>query len=162
MEDLGVGVVGIKDDEESHRQAQLVGLLKKTARYEEGMDTFPGFGLHEGFPENEQTALLISEELLVPVAEKILRGCEYKLGAGRYIEAPYRLEVSFPNEDTEEMEGIKGIFQRIKSTYLGPGFSVQRAILETDAKTIIYKVAVWDALIIYGSVVNSEWEAQLG
>ena len=96
MGGLGVGVLGIKDEEKSHRQAQLAALIKKTARYKEGMDTFPGFGLHEGFPENEQTALLIAEELLIQVAEKILRGCEYKLGAGRYIEAPYQLEVRFP------------------------------------------------------------------
>lgn len=162
MEDLGVGVVGIKDNEKSHRQAQLDGLLKETARYEEGMDAFPGFGPHEGFPENEQKGLLIAEELLVPVAKKILRGCEYKLGEGRYIEAPYRLEVSFPNEDSEEMEKIKGIFQRIKSTCLGPGFRVQRAILETDAKSVMYRVAVWDTLMIYGAVVSLEWKAQHG
>lgn len=162
MEDLGVGVVGIGDDEQSHRQAQLVALLKKTARYKEGMETFPGFGLHEGFPENEQTALLIAKELLDPVAEKILRGCEYQLGAGRYIEAPYRLEVSFPDEDSEELEGIRGIFQRIKATHLGPGFSVQRALLDTDSESVIYKVVVWDTLIIYGAIVSSEWEARLG
>ena len=60
------------------------------------------------------------------------------------------------------MDEIKGIFQRIESTYLGPGFRVQRATVDTDAKTVIYRVTVWDALIIYGSVVSSEWEAQLG
>jgi len=162
IEDLGIGVVGIKDDEKSHRQAQLVGILKKTARYEKGMDTFPGFGLHEGFPEDEQTALLIEKELLDPVAKKILRGCEYKLGAGRYIEPPYGLGVSFPNEDSGEMEETKSMLQRIGLTYLGPGFSVQRATVETDAKTVIYKVTVWDTLIIYGYVVSSELEAQLG
>ena len=163
MEDLGVGVVGINDHEKSHRQAQLAGLLKKTARYDEGIGTFPGFGLHKGFAENEQEwAILIPEEYLVPVAEKILRGCEYKLGDGRYIEAPYRLKVSFPYEDSKEMEKVKGIFQRAEPTYLGPGFSVQRGILETDAKSVGYRVGVWGTLMIYGVVVSSEWEARLG
>ena len=162
LEALGIGVVGIEGEERSHRQAQWLGLLKRTARYKEDMDTFPGFGPHKGFPKDGQLALRIGEDLLVPVAEKILRGCEYKLGAGRYIETPYRLEVSFPNEDSKELEAIKRMLRRIRLTHLGPGFSVQRAILETDAKTIIYKVTIWDTLKIFGCVISSELEAQLG
>ena len=160
MEGLGIGVVGIGDDEQFHRKAQLAGLLKKFARYEEGMETFPGFGPHKGFSEDEQTALLIEEELMGQVARKILRGCEYKLDTGRYIDPPYRLEVAFPNEDSEEMEETKAMIQRIGSTDLGPGFRVQRAVVDTDAKTVIYRVTVWGTLKIYGSVVSSEWEAQ--
>jgi hypothetical protein len=90
------------------------------------------------------------------VAEKIVRGCEYKL-ANRIIDETYEMGVYFAHE-SDVAEQTARVFQapRAQTTHLGPGFAVTRAAAHDDPNAVVYKIVVWGTVVIYASILDSE------
>ena len=84
---LGVRVANLPKEEAAHRRARKKRIISELQAYRPDMrdSILPGFGLHAAFPAQAQTAVLVSAKALVAVAEKIIRGCEFKL-SNRYVE----------------------------------------------------------------------------
>lgn len=83
------------------------------------------------------------------VYEKIIRGCEYVLNNGRYIEAPYLLEVW----DDKVSGTFDGIFNAAKPVAtLGPGFVVRRGFAAEDLLSVMYKINFWGKYDILASI----------
>jgi hypothetical protein len=76
---LGIGVANLNPKEKAHRIALLKKVFAKAKllkEYGEEISLLPGVGPHAGFPAGEQLTILISDEILRRVSEKIVRGCE--------------------------------------------------------------------------------------
>ncbi len=116
----------------------------------------PGFGPHPGFPAGEQLVLNIPEEVLKSVSEKIVRGCEYRLNGGAYIEQPLHVKIYFVHD--RGAEDLTAFLERLPATTLGPGFEVRRgqAPPEEGEHIVLYRITIWGTLKIYASIDNEE------
>jgi hypothetical protein len=150
---MGVGAERLSFRERLHRKALKWRIMKEMRPYKPGTETFPGFGPHSGFPEHQQMAISIPAALLENVAKKIVRGCEYVL-AKRVTDKPYGINVYFvhkqdvPARVVQAFEGLSA-----QTTHLGPGFKVTRVTAHDEPRTVMYKIVVWDKLIIYASIL---------
>jgi len=76
---------------------------------------------------------------MVTVAEKVVRGCEYKL-ADRYVEPPYGMRTYFVEQTPE----IIALFADGQHMHLGPGFQFTRRAAEADdPKVVLYRMLIW-------------------
>ena len=157
VESMGIGAPGISAQERKHREALKKKVLANAELYKPGTQVFPCLGPHPGFPEHQQVAIRIPEKLLREVAGKIVRGCEYELGNKRIVEAPYVVEVYFLSE--EDIRDVLRIFNAFGPVYIGPGFGVRRAVAHDDPNIVMYKIDIWGAWTIYGSIMDG---TQLG
>jgi len=153
MRSMGIGAEGLSVKERWHRRALKLKVMASMWRYEPGTPTFPGFGLHRGFPTDEQIAINIPSNLLQEVAKKIVRGCEYRL-ASRVIEEPYVVKVYFVHSENVP-ELVVRAFQTAgaQTTQLGPGFRVTRVTAHDEPNSAIYKIIIWKTLVIYASIL---------
>ena len=155
VESMGVGVPGLSREEQAHRQTLKAKILQEMKPYVPGTPHLPGLGPHDGFPEDQQYQIPISEALLKGVAAKIVRGCEYKLGGERLVEEPYILGIYFAEE--ANIGDVLGIFDHFATpVHLGPGFQVKRVVPYDDPKTVLYKVDIWGTWTIYASIIPPE------
>jgi hypothetical protein len=153
---MGIGVSNIDDAERARRRALLKRIMEDVIPAKDLGDTplLPGLGFHEGFTVEEQSAIVVPEDLLKRVAEKILRGCEYKLNHESYIKPPYQLNVYFAHDtDVADSE----IFKLLKTSSLGPGLEIGRGESPDDGHEhiIFYKLLVWGTVPIYGIIDKS-------
>jgi hypothetical protein len=154
VESMGVGVPGLSAEEKAHREALKSKILKEVKPHVPGTQHFPGLGPHLGFSET-QYEIPISEKLIKEVAEKIVRGCEFKLGEQRLIEEPYILDIYFAEEAT--IGDVLKVFDRFSTpVHLGPGFRVRRVIPTEEPKTVLYRIDIWGTWTIYASIMVSE------
>lgn len=112
-----------------------------------------GVGFHEGYKKEDHHMINIPEKSLQRVMEKIMCGMEYTLNNKRYIELPFKLKVYFVYDGCE----INFVDNLINSygfviTY-GPGFAVDRAEAGDGTKSVLYRVKIWDSLVVYGSIM---------
>lgn len=112
----------------------------------------PGFGPRDEFPKESQIAVSVNAESLKGVCRKIVRGLEYTI-ADRYVEPPYMLDVYFIDDDAAQLVA-RGFGP--PSLYLGPGFHVQRACSQADPKQVLYRIKIWDTLLVHGSIIVPE------
>lgn len=154
---MGIGAEGISLKERLHRKALKRKILAATERYKPGTETFPGLGPHPGFTEHEQIAIRIPATLLEGVSKKVVRGCEYILGNKRIVDEHNRLTVYFlhagkvPGAIVQIFEGPAA-----QTTHLGPGFTVTRASAHDEPGSVIYRITVWGAVVIYAAILPQE------
>lgn len=91
---------------------------------------------------------------LYEVAKKIVRGCEYWFGEGRFIEPPYELQVFFAHES--DVPDVVRMFSGFNAIHFGPGFRVRRGAVREDSLSAIYEVVVWDSLTFYATILTSD------
>jgi hypothetical protein len=148
---FGIGVTGLSESERRIRQAKKAEFLRSLKPYDKSIDpyTIPGLGPHAGFPAELQMQIEIPADAIHAVAEKILRGCEYWLGIGRIVEAPYELEVFLPGETPEELSR----HLPFGPEYLGPGCRIRRAVVVDDPQAAIYEILIWDTWKLFFSIL---------
>lgn len=118
----------------------------------------PGLGPHEGFSLEVQLAGRMRREALIAVMEKVVRGCECKI-AKRYVEPPYRIDVFFPRGG--EVLALAAILARGETKTLGPGLTIERATATDDPSSAMYKLLLWETLVVY-AVVSTPDEVRRG
>lgn len=103
----------------------------------------PGKILGLGPPEDQpaEWAIPIPWAGLAIVAEKIARGCEYKI-KGRIVERPYGIR-TFVSESGVIQEPYAAF---VKCFDFGPGCSVRRVFAAEDHKVVIYWISIWGSL----------------
>jgi hypothetical protein len=95
------------------------------------------------------------------VAQKALRSLDptapgLTLGAGRIIESPYGLFVTFLRDKDEKLPDENEEFWNdtdIIRIELGPGFQVWRAACEDAPLIVLYRITLWDTIRFFGSIV---------
>jgi hypothetical protein len=153
---MGISAEGLGEEERAHRRALKQKVLASARPYLPGTETLPGLGPHPGFPEGEQWTVSIPADLLKAVAEKIVRGSEYVL-AKRIVEEPYDLRVYFAH-DQNVSEDLVQAFRApaAQKAHLGPGFKLFRIAPHDDPDTVIYKIVIWDTIVIYGAIMQHD------
>jgi hypothetical protein len=155
LRSMGVRADGISIVERIHRTALKLKIRASMSRVVHGMGTLPGLGVHPGFAEEEQYSIQVPSDQLHSLGEKVIRGCEYVLGGGRFVEAPYSVKIFFvhagdvPPQVVAMFEGVQA-----RTTNLGPGFIVQRIAAFDEPNAVMYKIAIWGSLVIYGTVTD--------
>lgn len=152
LESLGVGVPGISLTEKRHREALKSRILRDILPPDPGGECLPGLGPHAGFRQDQQFGIKIPEQLLKAVAEKVVRGCEYKLAKKRIVEHPYGVRIYFA--EAAKIQDVLKIFAHFGPVHLGPGFQVRRAAAHDDPNTAMYKIDVWATLTIYATITD--------
>jgi len=150
IKSLGIRVPGLSATEKRHREALRAKILKDILPPDPGRECLPGLGTHAGFPADLQLGIKIPERLLKTVAEKVVRGCEYKLAGGRIVEGPYNVQIYFA--EAAKVQDLLKIFDHFGAPNLGPGFQVRRAAAREDPSSAIYKIDVWATLTIYSTI----------
>jgi hypothetical protein len=150
---MGIGAEGITFGERLRRRALKRRVIRSMQPYKPGTETFPGLGLHSETPEREQWQISFPAALVLQVAQKIVRGCEYKLGE-RIIDESCTLEVYFAHE-SDVAEVAARVFEgpSAQTTHLGPGFAVTRSAAHDDPNIVMYRIVVWGAITIYASIL---------
>jgi hypothetical protein len=153
---LGIGVANLDPKEKAYRIALLKKVFAKAKRLKDygEISLLPGAGPHTGFPAGEQLTITIPEEILRRVSEKIVRGCEYKLNGGAYVEKPLEVKVYFIHD--RGSEDLTAFVEKLPATTLGPGFEVRRgqAPPEEGLHIVIYRIVIWGTLKIYATIAN--------
>jgi hypothetical protein len=151
---LGIGVTDLDTKEKAHR----IGLLKKVfAEAKLLKDSgdhvlLPGVGPHPGFPAGGQLVITIPEAILRIVSEKIVRGCEYELNGGAYVEPPLRVKIYFVHD--KGAEDLTAFLEKLPVSSLGPGFEIRRgqAGAEEGIHVVLYRITIWGTLKIYAAI----------
>ena len=162
LRSVGVGVGDLKEREKFHRAKHKQKVLAQMKSYAEikGKPGFlPGFGLHGGFPEEIQSAILVPAASLTALSEKIARGLEFKI-AGKYVEPPYAARTYFTENDASEQ--LANLFAKASETHLGPGFKVFRIAATDNPNIVIYRMIVWGTLIIHVCIDEETAFGRLG
>jgi len=152
---LGIGVSGLTPKEERHRLARKAKLLKQiNPKGWSGLNVLPGLGPHKGFPYQLHQSIEIPPASLLAVTEKIVRGCEYKMNGDRIIDPPYEVSVHFVEE--QEVPDIIRTFAPLGPLTLGPGFWIQRAAVQDDPLSALYRISIWDTLKFFAAILPTE------
>lgn len=154
MRTLGIGVEGLSAEEAEYRRSQKLRIMNLIEPYAAGIATIPGLGPHHGFREDQQFVIRIPSDLLHIVAEKVVRGCEFVI-AERIIEKPFEVLTYFAHENEIPDILVKVLAHpNAQKTDVGPGFNVVRAEAHDEPGNVIYKITIWDSLVIYGSILS--------
>jgi hypothetical protein len=115
----------------------------------------PGLS-HEWEGEEGQFALPIPWAALSIVAEKIARGCEYKV-KNRYVEAPYAIRTFVTDPDV-----VSPLFLSHRRLIdLGPGCQVLRVFCADDPAIARYRILVWSTLCFHVLIDTEEYFLEL-
>jgi hypothetical protein len=142
MRSMGFDTQGLPERERLHREA-----LKKKIKAEmiprENLvgrsGQIPGLGPPDG---EWSWAIPIPYAVLSMTAEKIARGCEWKL-KGRYVEPPYGIH-TFTRES--EIVWPAHLQHHVQRFDFGPGCRIQRVSATEDPNTVRYSMTIWNAL----------------
>lgn len=105
----------------------------------------PNFGVQPNLKyEGNLLAIPISGEGLKMLAEKIVRGVNYKL-KNELIQKDQTIEVFF-NKDEDVSGVVKMIRTKGETSCLGPGISVSRVEALDNPKIILFHVVIWGRL----------------
>ncbi len=99
--------------------------------------------------------IVVPDKELRPVAEKIVRGCEYKLNSESYVEQSDELQIYFAH-DQAIADVTRFIEAQAAAVSLGPGFEIRRG--ETppgnEERIALYRVTLWGTLKIYATITR--------
>jgi len=110
---------------------------------------FPGLGPWE--TSAPQLSLPIKQADIVREAEKMVRGCEWKI-AKRLVEPPYSVQVYLVHEQ-DVPDGIWQTVQKFAKTYsIGSYFRVQRAAVHDDPLVVFYRIEFWGSIRVYAFI----------
>lgn len=103
--------------------------------------------------ESGQYAVPIPWAGLSMIAEKIARGCEYKIRNKKFIEPPYEVRTRVSKPDIVEPQFLSS------STVIdfGPGCQVLRIFATEDENVVQYRILVWGALCFYVHLDHADY-----
>jgi hypothetical protein len=139
---LGFDTDELSEQEKSHRErfrAKIRSELIPSDELSGKPGAIPGLGSPEG--QSGQWSIPIPWAAFSIIAEKIVRGCEYKL-KDRFVEPPYGIR-TFVSESGIVPEPYASYS---KSYDFGPGCNVQRVFATEDPNVVLYWVTVWGTL----------------
>jgi hypothetical protein len=79
------------------------------------------------------------------IAEKIARGCEYKIAGEKFVEPPYAVRTRVSKPDIVEPQFLS----RRTIIDFGPGCQVIRIFATEDENVVQYRIQIWDTLCFY-------------
>jgi hypothetical protein len=95
--------------------------------------------------------LTIKQEDIVREAEKMVRGCEWKI-AKRLVEPPYSVQVHFVHEQ-DVPDSVWQIVEKFAKTYsIGSYFRVQRAVAHDDPLDVFFRIEFWGNVRVYAFI----------
>jgi hypothetical protein len=154
---LGIGVADLEPKEKAHRVALLKKVFDEAKQLKNSGDRvlLPGAGPHPGFPgfpADEQLVITIPDDILRIVSEKIIRGCEYKLNDGAYVEEPLRVKIYFVHD--KGAENLTAFLEKLPVSSLGPGFEIRRgqSRAQEGDHVVLYRVTIWGTFKIYAAI----------
>jgi hypothetical protein len=150
LRSLGIGAAGKTAKEKELRRKTMERLLREIVPYDDSRNSYwslPGLGLHAGFDPGEQFVIPVSVEMLTRVAEKVVRGCEFKLAA-RYVEPPYAIRVYFVEKSPE----LKLLYRYGTETHLGPAFELVRMQSPEGPRPVVYRALIWGTIPFHAAI----------
>ncbi len=140
---MGLDAEGLSDEEKRRREATLKKIRSELVRTEELEDKpgkIPGLGPPEGV--ESPRSILIPYAGLSLMAEKIVRGCEYRIN-NRFVEPPYTVCTFIANAEVVFPEAM---VTGVKSIDFGPGCQIKRIFAAETPKVVRYWITIWGAL----------------
>jgi len=154
---LGVRAPGLTPKEKHHREALRRRVLKDAKPYTNEVQPhlLPGLGPDPEVPTEGQLQIEIPADIVINVAKKIIRGCEFWLASGRIIEPPLEIEVFFVR-DADLPDSVRQLCGSLGSVHLGPGIRIRRAAAQDGSGAVIYEVVIWGTLTFYAAILPPE------
>jgi hypothetical protein len=145
LRSLGIDAGELVPKEREHRENRR---LKLRAEFISAPDGEPMPGAIPGLAQNPEPV-----EYLVPIpwaglsiiAEKIARGCEYKINGKKFVEPHYAVRTRVSGSDTVEPQFLS----RRTVIDFGPGCQVIRIFATEDENVVQYRIRIWDTLCFY-------------
>jgi hypothetical protein len=151
---IAIGVEGLLEKEKGHRMRLRRRILSRVVPFGLVKDVGVPRSLDVKRPVvhpfgDMEPVMILTLDLIAPVAEKMVRGLEFKL-TGRYIEPPLLLKTFIvPPEELHELDDI---FEGTTGLEFGSGFKVLRAIPLSSETIAIYRITIWNVYIIHVEV----------
>jgi hypothetical protein len=152
---LGVGAPGKTAREKELRRKTMERLLREIVPYDDSRNKYrslPGLGVHAGFDPAEQFVIPVSAQMLTRVAEKVVRGCEFKLAAC-YVEPPCAIRVYFVEKSPE----LEPLYRYGTETQLGPGFQLVRMQSPEGPRPVLYRALIWGTIPFHAAIDEEEF-----
>jgi hypothetical protein len=109
-----------------------------------------------GTPEAEQVVIIIPWASFAMMAEKIVRGCEYKVNGKRYIEHSYGVRILKGDSNMMTPQFIvPGASSNFEVISFGPGCRIVRAFLPENRHIATYHLMIWE-LLFFDVLINTE------
>jgi hypothetical protein len=159
LRSFGLGNAGQTAREKELRRKTMERLLREIVPYYDSRKMYsplPGLGLHAGFHPAEQLVIPVSSEMLTRVAQKVVRGCEFKL-AGRYVEVPYSIRVYFVEKSPE----LEPLYRQGSETHLGPGFELNRMQSPEGPIPVLYRALIWGTIPFHAAIDEKDFLSRL-
>ena len=157
LRSLGLDVDNLDPKEKEHRDKRRAKIKAELFQHNEDSGT-PGAipGLSSPVGEGSQFALPIPWAALSIIAEKVARGCEFKV-KDRYVESPYAIRTFIT--DPEEVSPQFSSHRRLID--FGPGCQVLRVFCAEDANMVRYRILVWGTLCFHVLIDTEEYFLEL-
>jgi len=157
LRSLGLDVDDLAPKEKEHRDKRRAKIKAELFPRAEGSET-PGAipGLSRPVGEGKQFALPIPWAALSIIAEKIARGCEFKV-KDRYIDSPYAIRtfIADPEEVSPQFLSHRRLID------FGPGCQVLRVFCAEDHNIVRYRILVWGTLCFHVLIDTEEYFLEL-
>ena len=142
---LGINAEELAPKEREHREKRRLKLVSEFIPISAG-EHLPG--AIPGIAEEQGLAKLVVPvpwAALAIIAEKIARGCEYKINRKRFVEPPYGIRVRVSRPDVVEAQFVS----HRTAIDFGPGCQILR-IFDTEDKNVVqYRIQIWGELCLY-------------
>lgn len=137
LRSLGIDAGDLSEKERTHRENRRLKLKAEflPARESLSAGAIPGLVNTSG----SEYAIPIPWAGLSIMAEKIARGCEYKLKDKKYVEPPYAVRTCIT--DPDEMSPLFTSHRR--DVDFGPGCQVRRVFANEDPNVVRYRILIW-------------------
>jgi hypothetical protein len=143
---IGIGAGDLSEKEKSHREKYQRKILSRVVPYGMVKGIIPSLrGDDVGERNDMEPVAILTIDLINPVAEKIVRGLEFKL-AGRYIEPPLSLRCFVV--PPEKIHVLDYVFEKNTELEFGPGLKVIRAVPTDNQVIAMYRIIIWDVLTV--------------
>lgn len=150
LRSYGIGAKNLNSKEQAIREKRRKAIEAEIRNFAGSKSIVPGSKPVSNESGKLPPAIPIDGSMMSKVYAKIVCGCEYVLGNGRYIELPYYLTV-FGSNQIEQFEELMSEVRPI--TTLGPGFSIKRGYGDSDPKTVAYDITLWGSKRILAMVI---------
>jgi hypothetical protein len=150
---LGIDAGDLPEGEKAHRE-RLRARIKAECMPHAETAALPGKIPGLGPPDDQPSewAIGIPWAALSIIAEKIARGCEYKLKM-RYVELPYGIRTAVSESD----EVPEALAPGIRVLDFGPGCKIQRLFVAEDHNIVRYWITVWGKLCLTVAIDLEEY-----
>lgn len=145
LRSLGIDAGELTPEEREHREKRRLKLKAEFILVTAG-EQLPGAipGLAQE-PSTAESVVPIPWAALSIIAEKIARGCEYKVKGKKFVEPPYAVRTRVSEPEIIEPQFLSGG----KVIDFGPGCRIIRIFATEDENVVQYRILVWGELCFY-------------